>query len=178
MTVYFGGLIFLVSIATARGRRLSKKGTVIIDHNVDVTPDVIYRCSNTNGAFTTAKVESNGSELEIGLRAKIRWQGDLFNDNGIIVYNTPVADVWNYDFTINTEKQSGGIFATKAPKAPRPPRAHMQVYSATTAMTLVSTKIPICLRISSSWILSAWIRLCAPVELVHLTTPWELAWLL
>ena len=72
MTVYFGGLIFLVSIATARGRRLRKKGTVIIDHNVDVTPDVIYRCSNTNGAFTTAKVESNGSELEIGLRAKIR----------------------------------------------------------------------------------------------------------
>ena len=126
MTVYFGGLIFLVSIATVNGRRQRKKSRVIIDHNVGVTPDVIYGCDNTNESLTTDKVESNGSELEIGLRAKIMQQRALPNDNGILIYPTSATDIWNFDFTISTKKQLGGIFAKK--KAPRAPRAHMQVY--------------------------------------------------
>ncbi len=74
-----------------------------------ITPDAIFGSGNANGVFTTTRV--NG--IEIGLRAKIPFNGDI-NSSGDGRYHYSLAETdhdnnpgtdnrWNFDWTINTD---------------------------------------------------------------------------
>lgn len=79
---------------------------------MNVTPDVIYGSGNANGSFTLFQ----GSNLEIGLRGKLRYNSagnpeNTFNWDGVNTYtfnpsnsNAPAnRSIFNFDWHINTD---------------------------------------------------------------------------
>jgi len=107
-------LIGTVALVAASGSAFGQ--TIAFDQNV--TSNVIFGSGNANGAFTT----SRGSGLEIGLRAKLRFDGanqpqNVFNSNGDGSYTyqaglpptgfgfapgSPSTAVWNFEWSVNT----------------------------------------------------------------------------
>lgn len=100
--------------ASALALVLSPIGTasaaVMFDQNVN--PDVIFGSGNANGGFTT----DSGKGVEVGLRAKLRFDGagnpqNVFNSNGDGTYSfdagvaptqsSPTA-IWSFEWAINT----------------------------------------------------------------------------
>jgi len=84
----------------------------------NVNPDVIFGSGNANGSFTIA----TGSNIEIGLRGKLRYNSlgqpeNTFNqvgssntyrfDKGAPVSN-PNRGLWNFEWSINTDVSGSG----------------------------------------------------------------------
>ncbi len=80
-----------------------------IEFDQNVTPDAIYGSGNSNGAFTTDRVDG----IEVGLRATIPFVG-INNSNGDGTYSFSLAETdhdnnpgtdrrWNFEFTVNTD---------------------------------------------------------------------------
>lgn len=78
----------------------------------DVQPGVIFGSGNANGSFTLAE----GSDVEIGLRGKLRYNSsgvpeNTFNWDGVDTYTFDPADsanpanrsAFNFEFSINTD---------------------------------------------------------------------------
>jgi len=77
-----------------------------------VTPGVIFGSGNANGGFTIA----NGGGIELGLRAKVRYNSgggpeNTFNYDGVDSYSFDPADgnppanraMWNFEFSVNSD---------------------------------------------------------------------------
>lgn len=84
-----------------------------------VTPDVIFGSGNANGGFTI--VDNPGLGLELGLRAKLRYDltgqpQNIFNWDGVNTYrfnpnqgNPPGNQaIWNYEWSINSNFNGEG----------------------------------------------------------------------
>lgn len=69
----------------------------------DISPDVIFGSGNSNGNFTVDRQ----NHVELGLRAKIPFVGTT-NSNGDGTYSYNVGEIWNFDWTINTNYDGGG----------------------------------------------------------------------
>ncbi len=73
-----------------------------------VTPEAIFGSGNTNGSYTV----SQGAEVELGLRAKVRYPApeNTFNSNGDGTYSHLAGNgspatraLWNFEWSINTD---------------------------------------------------------------------------
>jgi hypothetical protein len=76
-----------------------------IEFDQNVTNDVIYGSGNTNGSWSTNRVDG----VELGLRAHVRFPvpANVFNSNGDGTYNHAAGNfannaLWNFDWSINT----------------------------------------------------------------------------
>ncbi|XWN30669.1 MAG: hypothetical protein ROR55_24895 [Devosia sp.] len=89
----------------------------------EIVSDVIFGDGNDNGGFTTAQVEDGTYAVELGLRAKLRFDENNtpqneFNSNGDGTYafpnevapggfgfdpNSPTTPVWSFEWSINTD---------------------------------------------------------------------------
>ncbi len=79
-----------------------------------VTPDIIFGSGNANGSFTVSNIASGLGNIEVGLRAKLRYNDsgnpeNTFNWNGVDTYSfTPTAmtpsnrSVFNFEWHINS----------------------------------------------------------------------------
>lgn len=74
--------------------------------NQNVTPNILFGEGNANGFFTVDK--DNG--VELGLRAKIRYQG-VYNSDGAGTYSFLPTDNWNVEWSINSDYE--GTTGTK-----------------------------------------------------------------
>ena len=93
-----------------------------LDYDQNVTPDVIFGSGNLNGAFTVDTQSTPITVLELGLRAKIRFDAsnlpqNIFNSNGDGSYNflagyptggagwaTTTTPYWNFEFAVNVDQ--------------------------------------------------------------------------
>ena len=85
-----------------------------LSYNQNVTSDVIFGSGNANGAFTVA----TGSDVELGLRAKVRYPSpaNTFNSNGDGSYNHAAGSFgsggiqsgWNFEWSINSNVSGSG----------------------------------------------------------------------
>lgn len=85
-----------------------------------ITPDIIFGSGNDNGSFTVTTFDAGG-DIELGLRAKLRYNDDgiaenTFNWDGIDTYSfAPTAgtpanrSVFNYEWSINTDDTGNTI---------------------------------------------------------------------
>ena len=100
-----------------------------LDYDQDVTPDVIFGAGNTNGAFTVDVQSYVDYSIELGLRAKLRFDANndpqnVYNSNGngpssfpagaapggfSWQPNSPTTPVWNFEFAVNVNQTSLGI---------------------------------------------------------------------
>ena len=100
-----------------------------LDFDDDVTPEVIFGSGNINGAFTTDRT----ADVEVGLRAKLRFDDNnmpdnIFNSNGDGTYtfkaavapggfgfqpippNDPTTPIWSFEWSVNTDFDNTGAF--------------------------------------------------------------------
>lgn len=85
-----------------------------------VTPDIIFGSGNDNGSFTVTTFDAGG-EIELGLRAKLRYNDagqpeNIFNWDGVDTYSfAPTAgtpanrSVFNFEWSVNTEDTGNTI---------------------------------------------------------------------
>ena len=87
----------------------SSSAMAVISYDQNVTPGVIFGSGNANGYFAVDDTTTDG--LELGMRAKVRYQG-IYNSDGLGTYtfaNTvpnpakPFYGVWNVEWSINTD---------------------------------------------------------------------------
>ena len=62
-----------------------------------ITPDVIFGSGNANGSFTVSTLNRNSGTVELGLRAKLRYDENgnpqnTFNYDGVDTYSFSLAD--------------------------------------------------------------------------------------
>ena len=101
---------------------LTDTATLTLQVNGDnVTPDVIFGSGNSNGGFTTStQADSDGNLVELGLRAKLRFDENNapqneFNANGdgTYTFDNDVAPggfsdllttpIWSFEWSVNTD---------------------------------------------------------------------------
>ena len=69
--------LLAVSTLLALGLSATPSAQAVTEFDQDITPDVIFGSGNANGSWTTERV----SGLEIGLRAKLRFDASCAPDN-------------------------------------------------------------------------------------------------
>ncbi len=86
-----------------------------------VAPDIIFGSGNANGSFTVSNVTTARGNVEIGLRAKLRYNDaglpeNTFNWDGVDTYSfAPTAgtpanrSVFNFEWHVNTEATKRSI---------------------------------------------------------------------
>ena len=95
---FFVGLIAISSLAGGYSLQA-------LSYDANVTPNVIFGTGNGNG-FWTVDLQNN---IELGLRAKVRYQG-IYNSGGDGTYSfdpgvsSGSAAKWNYEFAINVNQ--------------------------------------------------------------------------
>lgn len=106
------GALFALSILVAA----ASPALAVITFDQNVTPDAIFGSGNVNGFYTVDTV----GEVEIGLRAKLRYNAscvaeNTFNSNGDGTYSfaagqpvgacagTSARAIWSYEWSVNTD---------------------------------------------------------------------------
>lgn len=88
----------LLGIASTGLLAMALPAQAALAYDADVTPNVIFGIGNGNGYFTVD--QENG--IELGLRAKIRYQG-VYNSDGAGTYSFLPTDNWNIEWSINSD---------------------------------------------------------------------------
>lgn len=92
-------------IATAALAASFSAPVLATDPATDVTPEVIFGGGNSNGDFTID--QQNG--IEVGLRAKVAFQGDTNRTGDTYTFQAGTPDfsstraIWNFEYSINTD---------------------------------------------------------------------------
>jgi hypothetical protein len=96
-----------------------------LDYGQNVTPDVIFGDGNDNGHFTVfTDATPTGDTIELGLRAKVRFNGSGFPENtfndfapgeyyhqaGVGTGQTAPTPTWSFEWTVNTDATGTGDF--------------------------------------------------------------------
>lgn len=120
------------TVALGIAAALTSGAQATVNFDQDVTPDVIFGSGNANGSFTVSNTNGGGQGLELGLRAKLRFDAsnapqNIFNSDGAGTYtfdagvpptgftfapNSPTTPVWNFEWSINTAALSPDATST------------------------------------------------------------------
>ncbi len=91
----------------------------------NVTPDVIFGSGNANGAFTVDTATVGAGTVELGLRAKVRFNasgmpentfnqfaaGEYYHAAGLAPTQAGITPTWGFEWTVNTNQNGlGSLF--------------------------------------------------------------------
>jgi hypothetical protein len=95
-----------------------------IDYNQDVTPDVIFGAGNLNGHFAVDSVNTFMYTMELGLRAKVRFNssglpentfnefapGEYYFQAGVATGQSGITPTWAFEWAVNCDATAFGMF--------------------------------------------------------------------
>lgn len=94
----------LMGVLATGALSLSAPAWAAIAFDQNVTPDIIFGTGNGNGSFAV----DTGSHVELGLRAKVQYQG-IYNSNGLGTYTFNAGTSWNIEWSVNSSVDGAGV---------------------------------------------------------------------